>query len=115
MFHTLDQFKAAAEFFPCGRIVPQRILKGPRRIKHKVKFGADCWLFQNPLGVVIFAETSSPNSNGAIIRTSLATIRGMSFVPYSAKGVLRWIPDQLTGRAIENEENILKIINRHLK
>lgn len=52
-FATIEQFKEAAEFFPAGRIVPQRILKGPRRYKHKVKFGSDSWALPTPRGYLV--------------------------------------------------------------
>lgn len=51
LFKDFEEFKARAEFFPKGRIVPQRVMKLVRRGKHRspknchlVKFGADVWM-----------------------------------------------------------------------
>lgn len=61
-FSTIDQFKAAAKFFPKGRIIPQRILKGPRKSKHLFRFGGDAWAIPSPTGYVVAVDSEGGGS-----------------------------------------------------
>lgn len=67
-FVSMEQFKAAAEFFPKGRIIPQRILKGPRKVKHLWLFGGDAWAIPTPNGYVVAVDTEG---DGSVIRGKL--------------------------------------------
>lgn len=52
-FASLDEFKARAEFFQMGKIIPQRIVCGPRKYKHNIVFGSDTWAMYTPKGYVM--------------------------------------------------------------
>ena len=62
---TIEQYKAAAIYFPPGRIVPnwiQRIVKGHKRNKRGFTFGAPVWVLPSGDRVVIFGATDLPGS-----------------------------------------------------
>ncbi len=63
----IEKFKARAEFFKKGSIIPQRILKGDRRKKHVVKFGSDCWAIPTPLGYLVAVDCTN---GGSVVRVS---------------------------------------------
>lgn len=124
MFKTIDDFKRAAEFFPAGRIIPQRILKGPRKYKHRITFGSDSWAVNTPGGYVIAINTGETGS-GIRIKPGLpepsvyvpwkkklrrkARPKGINLYgsPYTKGGGTHWVGN--TGRA---EEKWLEAINR---
>jgi hypothetical protein len=54
---TLARLKESAEFFPAGRIIPQRIMKGQRKFKRLVIFDADTWVLNSNGGYVCMADT----------------------------------------------------------
>ena len=58
----IDKFKARAEFFKKGSIIPQRILKGERKKKHVVKFGSDCWAMPTPHGYLVAVDCMNGDS-----------------------------------------------------
>lgn len=60
MFETLQQFKDRCEFFKAGSIVPQRVLKGPRKVKHRVKFLHNTWRFNAGNKYVVFIQNTIP-------------------------------------------------------
>lgn len=105
MFESIEQFKAAAEFFPKGRIIPQRILKGPRRIKHLWTFGSDSWALPTDAGYVVVAESSR---GGCLIRVMDSLMRvgdcAMQGSPYTS-GITRFIGDE------GSEGSQLKLVN----
>ncbi|NHC63200.1 hypothetical protein [Paenalcaligenes suwonensis] len=52
-FTSLEDFKAKAEFYPKGRIIPQRILKTTskpkgtaHKLRHRIKFGSNFYLIR---------------------------------------------------------------------
>jgi len=53
---TLALLKEGAEFFPAGKIIPQRILKVPRKLKHRTIFGSDTWVLNTPGGYVCMTD-----------------------------------------------------------
>lgn len=55
-FTSVQEFKDRAQFFPKGRIVPQRILKAPRRVKDKVVFGSNTWALPYSHGYILVCE-----------------------------------------------------------
>lgn len=62
---TIEQYKAAAIYFPPGRIVPnwiQRIVKGHKRNKRGFTFGAPVWVLPCGDRMVIFGATDLPGS-----------------------------------------------------
>lgn len=68
---TIEQYKAAAIYFPPGRIVPnwiQRIVKGHKRNKRGFTFGAPVWVLPCGDRMVIFGATDLPG--GCLIRVS---------------------------------------------
>lgn len=87
MFKTIDDFKSAAEFFPAGRIIPQRILKGPRKYKSRVKFECDCWAITTHRGYFIAADARSTGFIFSINHVKNAKFRGS---PYFTNGETRW-------------------------
>lgn len=57
---TIEQYKAAAIYFPPGRIVPNwilRVVKGHKRSKRSFKFGAPTWVLPCGDRMVIFGAT----------------------------------------------------------
>ena len=59
----LDQLKQRAEFFPRGKVIPNRVLKCPvRKMRHNVTFGADPWVIPCPTGYVCFSHYEPGNS-----------------------------------------------------
>ena len=62
---TIEQYKAAAIYFPPGRIVPnwiQRIVKGHKRNKRGFTFGAPVWVLPCGDRMVIFGATDLPGA-----------------------------------------------------
>lgn len=62
---TIEQYKAAAVYFPPGRIVPNwvlRIVKGHKRNKRNIKFGAPVWVLPCGDRLVIFGSTELPGT-----------------------------------------------------
>jgi hypothetical protein len=88
-YQTLDEFKAVAEFFPRGRIIPQRIFKGPRKIKSRVTFGSDSWALPTETGYVVIADCWSQTDAPVKIRN----VRNAKFYgsPYTPGGETNWI------------------------
>lgn len=66
----IETFKARAEFFKKGSIIPQRILKGGRKKKHVVKFGSDCWAIPTPLGYLVAVDYTN---GGSVVIVSQVT------------------------------------------
>lgn len=88
MFKDVWQIKMVGERFPPGRIVPQRVLKGPRKQKHLVVFGAECWAFRTRDRVILTADLRNDGAYAIRIKNGVknATFQG---APYS--GELRMI------------------------
>lgn len=122
MFNTIDDFKRAAEFFPAGRIIPQRILKGPRKLKQYFKFAVDCWAIPTPRGYVIAADSRKA---GCAIRYCAPadhwTLNGklkreinMFGSPYFKNGATNWTGN--CGRTdeqwIDDLNNVLALCNK---
>lgn len=58
-FSSMEDFMSRSEFFPKGRIIPQRILKGPRKLKHMFKFLYDSHALRTEAGYIILIDNSS--------------------------------------------------------
>ena len=48
-----EKLKRRAEFFKKGTIIPQRILRGPRKQKHGMTFGSDSYAIPTGAGYLI--------------------------------------------------------------
>lgn len=114
MFKTLNDFKAAAEFFPCGRIVPQRVLKGPKKYKHKVTFGADCWMIPSRKGHVFFVDTAG-TENGCFIRINIKQKAELIWHPYTKDVNTYWTMNVHEDGRTETDEKLIEKINSLLK
>ena len=84
----LRELKSRVEFYPAGRIVPQRVLKGPRKQKHRVVFDSNSWLVPTVGGYVVLVDCGA---NGAAlrVRSSLCNVC-LEGSPYS-NGATRWV------------------------
>ena len=89
MFKSISDFKAAAEFFPAGRIIPQRIIKSQRKHKSVIVFGSNSWALPTEKGYIVASDT---NNRGCCIRI-LSGIRNAKLIgsPYTKKGETHWI------------------------
>lgn len=83
---SIEDFQRRAEFFPAGRIVPQRILKGRRKCKSRVKFGGSCYALPTPLGYFLLTY---PGAEHALV---VRNYRGPEIVgsPYVRNGNTTW-------------------------
>lgn len=115
MYQTLDQFKAKCVFFPKGRIVPQYVIKGPKKHKHNVTFGADCWLHYTPKGHFFFADTKSGGSNSCFVRIMITKKAKLTWHPYIPNMHTRWVLNHHYDSRTHPDEEILEIINCNLK
>lgn len=115
MYKTLDEFKADCLFFPKGRIVPQYVMKGPRRCKHNVKFGADCWLLFTPKGHLFFVDLAAGGPDSYFIHVKNVKNVHFTMSPYSL-GRKAW---NMMKTRDDSEKSVdaemLEIINRRLK
>ena len=59
---SIEEFKAKAEFFKAGSIIPQRVLKGPRKVKHLIKFGSDSWVMPSYGGYIVAFDCKDTGS-----------------------------------------------------
>lgn len=89
MFNSLQEFKERSEFFKAGSIVPQRVLKGPRKVKHRVKFLCDVWRFSHSDKYVIYAHAPCkmpkvPGSGDGNYYIKISNVRNGHFItaPY---------------------------------
>lgn len=54
MFRSLDEFKAKAEFFKAGSVVPKRIMRLDTYKRHgRMTFGNDTWAFSSERGYIL--------------------------------------------------------------
>ena len=56
-----------AEFFKKGSIIPQRILRGPRNIKHMIRFGSDSYVLPSKRGYVIACMTKESTGGCCVL------------------------------------------------
>lgn len=57
-FNSIEEVKAACEFFPKGRIIPQRILHvDKRKYSSRKKFGSNTWAMPTPKGYLLLSDT----------------------------------------------------------
>lgn len=105
-FESLEEFKARAEFFQMGRIIPQRIVCGPRKYKHNVVFGSDTWAMYTPRGyVMVLAGGDRHYSAIKFLRTDQMKGEVLFFV---RNGVSYWIGP------IGGEDKQLESLNRFI-
>lgn len=113
-FKTIDQFKSRAEFFPKGRIIPQRIFKAPRKLKHLLVFGGDAWALPTPNGYVITID-SEGGGCAILVKQPKGSIRAklpsytVQGSPYTSLGITTLIGNNLGDEAQLDELN--KAIN----
>ena len=135
LYSSLEEFKKRAEFFPAGKIIPQRILKGPRRIKHLCNFSYDSYAVRTNAGYIVLCINDGPSK---ISKTSSAAnlnypIGGRCFgknrilrlygSPYTPGGVTHWLfrhkivpgPDLSGQRVAREESEVLDAINKIAK
>lgn len=99
-FASLEEFKARAEFFQMGRIIPQRIVCGPRKIKHNVVFGSDTWAMYTPRGYVMVL------AGGDRHRSAIEILRITNGTFFSRNGGTHWFGP------IDGEHVQLEALNR---
>ena len=58
-FSSMEDFMSRSAFFPKGRIIPQRILKSPRKLKHMFKFSYDSHVLGTEAGYILLIDNSS--------------------------------------------------------
>lgn len=82
-----EKLKRRAEFFKKGTIIPQRILRGPRKQKHGVTFGSDSYAV--PTGVGYLVITLCGRMGSAV---NMRNVRNAAFFgsPYTPRGGTRW-------------------------
>lgn len=93
-FSSIEEVKAACEFFPKGRIVPQRILHvDKRKYSSRKKFGSDAWAMPTPKGYLVLCNTGKygaairvRNMKKVLLRGSIYTRGGES--TYICNGTL---------------------------
>jgi hypothetical protein len=105
-FESIDDLKEVAEFFPRGKIIPRRIMKGPRRYSSKIRFDSDCWVLNTPKGHVC----ASNNSQGYMIH--IKGIKNAEIVgsPYTTSGASDWI-----GNGVLSDSEWMVQLNAKLK
>ena len=136
-FSSLEEFKKQAEFFPAGKIIPQRILKGPRRIKHLCNFSYDSYAVRTNGGYIVLCVNDGPSKASKLNRSTAAglnyPIGGRLFgknrvvvfygSPYTPGGVTHWLfehkivpgPDLSGQRVAREESEVLDAINKIAK
>lgn len=110
MFKTIDQFKQAAQFFPNGRIIPQRIFKADRKIKHKITFAGNSWALPTPNGYVVAVDVKSSCPSSVMQKMDELNIKPLGGI-YA--GPTHWICN-IEDRELTDQE-WLDRINEHIK
>lgn len=83
-----------AEFFKKGSIIPQRILRGPRKFKHKVCFGSDSYVLPSKRGYVIACMTKESICGSAIsLKCNIYKNRNITLIgsAYHKDSDLSWV------------------------
>jgi hypothetical protein len=104
-FESLKEFKSAAEFFPSGRIIPQRILKSNRKHKSKIVFGSDSWFIPTPAGYIGACDTQLESDYLVLIKFRFDGVIVGS--PYVAGG-----GTTILGSYNKTQEQLIAEINR---
>lgn len=94
MFQTLDEFKAVAEFFPKGRIIPQRIMKERRKVKHLIVFGSGAFALPTPRGYVIYSLAEEEGGAAITIKPTQGLHLGIKILTESASKKRRFYKKQ---------------------
>jgi len=135
LYSSLEEFKKRAEFFPAGKIIPQRILKGPRRIKHLCNFSYDSYAVRTNGGYIVLcindgSSKISKTSSAAILNYPIGSrcfgknrILRLYGSPYTPGGVTHWLfrhkivpgPDLSGQRVAREESEVLDAINKIAK
>lgn len=133
-YSSLDEFKKRAEFFPAGKIIPQRILKGIRQIKHLCIFTYDSYAVRTKNGYIVLCGNDEISKSNKIKTSAGATIRypvGGRYIgknriirlcgsPYTPGGFTNWLfeygitpgPNLDGQRVAKKESEILDAINK---
>lgn len=110
----LRELKSRVEFYPAGRIVPQRVLKGPRKQKHRVVFGSNSWLVPTVGGYVVLVDCGADgaalrfhsNLRNAYLQGSSYSVGGTHWIGntgYSAQEYAEYVMSQLTTNRDSND------------
>ena len=99
-----------AEFFKKGTIIPQRILKGPRKLKHHIIFGSNVWCIPTPKGYLIAVDISNGDCVVRLKYSHKHKDINLFSSPYTKKGVTRWI-----GNHESNPEDWQKLLDKQLE
>lgn len=110
----LRELKSRVEFYPAGRIVPQRVLKGPRKQKHRVVFGSNSWLVPTVGGYVVLVDCGingaalrlHPNLRNACLQGSPYSVGDTHWIGnavYSAQEYAEYIMSKLTTNRDSND------------
>lgn len=105
-FDNIDDVKAACEFFPKGRIIPQRILHVQKR-KYRCRkfFGSDSWAMPTPSGYIVLVDCNKSGSAIHLRSIKNSTIKGSV---YTTNGETVWI-----GNFERTDEKWLEVFASH--
>ena len=98
-----------AEFFKAGSIIPQRVLRSDKRkLKHKIVFGSDSYVFPYKNGYIVACMT---NNDGCIIKIKdgVKNIK-LTGSPYHIKGCTFFVGNDC-GNDVQIEE-IRKLLEK---
>lgn len=101
----LEKLKRRTEFFKKGAIIPQRILRGPRKQKHGMVFGSDSYAVPTGAGyliIVLCGEKGSTIVMSQWVRN--ARFRGS---PHTKGGSTFWYGNA----GLSDEEFAAKVID----
>lgn len=105
----LESLESRVEFFKKGKIIPQRILKGPREEKHRFTFGSDTYVVPTKSGYLCIVYCGE---QGCSIRISSGRNDLELFgSPYTPSGGTIWIGN--AGHSYEKFAN--DIFNNYIK
>ncbi len=86
-FKSLEEIKLAGEFIPKGKIIPQRILKSPRKISSLIVAGSNQWAIPTPNGYVVFVENHDAEFDSVIrVKRLVPNLTNLNGSPYSSGG-----------------------------
>lgn len=117
-FKSVEEFKAAATFFPAGKIVPQWLLKAPRKAKKRIKFHADVWCIRTRTNHFLLGEQSLriKKSHSIFYIDYLKNVT-LTLNPYLKGGVTRFHMNAFAedGTRVNNDAELLEVINKEMQ
>ena len=92
-----DSLLSRARFYKRGAIIPQKVLRGPKRKKqHQLTFGSDSWVLPTKTGYLVVCATGV---NTSAIRLGRGFPTGTYIgSPYHPDGDTHWIGDKEISR-----------------